>query len=310
MPSAIRRARPLRDSEAADGFSDRPLRQTRILFVSFVQALFSVRAVNDYRWDDEEDKTEIVIRDENPIKVDTVGQRPAVNFTIGAVQFYTLGLDDMMMHDFRTGKKTKGVLVPGTMSINVSSRSDIEAHDLAFHIAEQIWLQRDGFMQKGFFDLGRNNQVTPPSPAGSVVSNDSGDEWYTSTVSVPLQFSRMGAVSPLNKEIMRRAELRFRLATSRPVESTGWPDTGHNGSVSVHTGFPSSYAPQASDARGRTPDPGGIAVEGPPLVPHPLNPAKTVVVRQAFPHRAGLRGPMLNGRQLPLLQQPVEESES
>jgi hypothetical protein len=108
----------------ASSFRYTPLTHLRVLFVSFVQGLFAEAPVGAYKWFDDLDLSEIYITNENVIVAEKVGQRPAINFTRGPLQFYSLGLDDMEFYDFRTEKKTKNMLVPGTMSINCCSRED------------------------------------------------------------------------------------------------------------------------------------------------------------------------------------------
>jgi hypothetical protein len=268
-----------------------PLEHVRVLFVSFVQGLFHAAPPGHFHWEPDNDKTEIIIRDENPINVDSIGERPAINFTMGPIQFYHLGMDDLVSLQFTTGRKEKGVLIPGTMSINVSSRNDIEAHNLAWVVGEHIWLLRELFLRKGFFELGRGIQVTPPSPPGSIVAGDSADEWYLSTVSVPWQFARKSAFTPLGREIVQSIEQHIELNDPRRVESMGpaLDPTGFNLPVSIQECRPESFAPLASDARGGTPDPAGVKNNPLPLQPHPLNPAKSVVVKTVRPYRAGLR---------------------
>lgn len=305
MPSRIAITAP------EQGFPDSsfrytPLRHVRVLFVSFLQGLFAKAPPGSFRWEEDSEKTEIVIRDESPINVNTVEKRPAINITLGTVQFFSLGMDDLISYDFDTGRKVKSVLVPGTVSINCCSRSDIECHDLAWVISEHIWLLRELFLKMGFFELGRGNQITPPSAAGSIVTGDSGDEWYCSTVSIPYQFQRKSAFTPLGKEIVQSILQRLE-TVSRRVESMGAPQ-----GRAITNCFPPNYAPDASDAGGRTPDPGGVRDVFLPKQPHPLNPAKTVTVRVMYPNRAGaralIRPPGAPAAALPLVRPCVKES--
>lgn len=306
MPSKVQVSRPRRGFPGSS-FSYTPLQHVRVLFVSFLQGLFSGAPTGCLRWESNSEKTEIIIRDENPLRVDTVGKRPAINITMGTVQFYSVGMDDLLGFDFDTGRKVKGVLVPGSMSINCCSRVDIEAHNIAWIVAEHIWLLRDLFMKMGFFELGRSNQVTPPSPPGSIVAGDTADEWYSSTVSVPFQFQRKSAFTPLGQQIVRNIETRLH-TVSNHIESMGPPQGGHEYPLKVVQCFPESYAPNASDARGGTPDPAGTYINSLPKQPHPLNPASLVTLRSAHPNRAGLRNPQMQGRELPLVRPCVKES--
>ena len=288
MPGSVNRTDSNRGFPGSS-FKYTPLRHVRVLFANFVQGLFAAAPPNSYKWVEDEQNSEIIIRDENPIHVDRYGVRPCINFTIGRIQFYSLGMDDLLDYSFQTDGKTKGVLVPGTMNVNVSSRSDIEAHDLAWVVAEHIWLLRDLFMKEGFFELGRGIDVSPPGPPGSIISSDQADSWYVSTVSVPWQFARTSKFTPLGRSIVNSIETHFQLGVPKPVESIGWPSSVYGNPLNIQEYLPSAFYPGASDARGAAPDPAGVRDYSLPRVPHPLNPAKTVVVRAVYPYRASQR---------------------
>lgn len=283
MSSKIRQTRAEGDFPQND-WRTGALMQVRMLYIQFVQGLFAAAPPGTYRWTPQLHDTEIIVTDENPINVDVVGKRPAVSFTRGPVQSNTLGFDDMLEYQFDTGRKKKGVLIAGMMNVNCCSRVDLESENIAWIIAEQLWMHRELLMKAGFFEIGRNFIISPPSPAGSIVNTDSGDEWYATTVSLPFQFSRTSQITPINKHIVE--QIGFTLNVRRPnaPESLG-PVTGYN----VDTNAP------------------GV---GPNYVPHPLNPTKQVVVRAVHPYRSGLRPPSMGGRVLPIQRDTVEQSDA
>lgn len=307
MPAKLNETEPRGDLPDSS-FKYTPLQHVRVLFASFVQGLFHAAPRGSYHWEPTMEDSDIVITDENPINIDVVGQRPAITFTRGPVQFYSLGLDDMMSYDFETGAKQKSVLVPGTMSINCCSRNDLESEQLAMIIAEQLWLHRELLMKEGFFEVGRQPAIGSPSPAGSIVAGDGAREWYCTTIACPFQFYRTSKVTPLNKKIAKNIQLNLRSAIA-PIPQPFREDfVGHEVAKNIHECPPPPFAPDASDSYGRTPNPGEGAEQILPTVPHPLNPAKRVVVRHVSPHRPGLRPPSMGGRVLPISKLCVEES--
>lgn len=289
MPSRVHSNSPP-SGFPGSSFKYTPLQHVRVVFASFIQGLFAEAPVGQYHWDQDDEKTEIVIRDENPIHVNVLGMRPAIGLTIGPCQFYSLGMDDMYSFDFAIDRKVKTVLIPGTMSINCCSRVDLEAHNLAWVISEHIWLLRELLLKAGFFEIGRNIQIGPPSPAGSIVTGDSGDEWYCSTINAPWQFSRKSSFTPLGQTIANNIELRVRETMHRVDEGRGGPALAEpEFAVKVVERFPPSFAPGATDVYGKTPDPAGTRTYGLPVAPHPLNPAKLVVVETVRPFRGARR---------------------
>lgn len=291
-----------------DSFKYSPLEHVRTLFVGFFQGLFNAAPQGAYHWDPSDEDSEIYISDENVIKAETIGQRPAIACTRGPIQFYTLGLDDMMSYDFQTGTKRKSVLVPGTMIINCSSRVSLESERIAWICAEQLWLHRELLMKAGFFEIGRQPAIGSPSPAGSIITGDSGDEWYLTAVTCPFQFYRTSQFSPLGKKIVKEVSIAIRkhLEIINPQQGPiSSPSPGSPYLVEGHR--PPAFAPAASDAYGGTPDAGSTV----PLlktVPHPLNPAQRVTIRASRPNSPAVRPPGMGGRPIPIAQPAVKES--
>ena len=289
MPSRIRQTQGNGDFPDTS-FTVSPLEQVRTLYVGFCQGLFAAAPRGTFHWTPYLEETEIIITDESPIHVATIGMRPAISFTRGPVQSYSLGQDDMLSYDFATGKKKKSILVPGTMSINCCSRVDLESERLAWIVAEQLWMHREQLMREGFFEIGRQFVVGAPSPAGSIVSGDSADEWFATTVSSPFQFYRTSQSTPLGCHIVEGINLQFETQAQR-VTSQGSPANpgGADPPYAVNTSAPG------------TP---------PHVVPHPLNPAQKVTVTSANPFKPGLRPPAIGGRTIPIQSVTVEQSKT
>jgi hypothetical protein len=285
-------------------FKYNPLMHVRVLFVNFVKGLFATAPEGSYRWVPDDENTEIYITNENVIQPTVVEKVPAVNFVRGPVQFYNLGLDDLEGYDFALGRKTKGVLLPGTMTINCCSRVDLESEHLAFVIADHIWLLRDLLMKAGFFETGRGIQVGSPSGAGSIIANDRGDEFYCTPVSVPFQFARLSSFTPLGLQVVQNIEQTMQVRGRTFRGSLGAPRNNpamdHELPMAFYACPPPTFAPQARDLQ-RSPL---------SLQPHPLNPAVTVRVRTIRPNRPGQRLNPRGGSTIPIVRPCVEQSDS
>lgn len=286
-------------------FKYNPLMHVRVLFVRFIQGLFSNAPEGNYRWTSDDETTELYVTDEEQIMPEVVEKLPAVSLTRGPISFYNMGLDDLENYDFALDRKTKGVLIPGTMTINVCSRVPLEGEFIAMVIADHLWLLRDLMMKMGFFEVGRGIQVGSPSKAGSIIGNDRGDEFSCTPVSVPFQFPRLSSVMPLNRDVIQGIEQVMR--TRAPTTSTsgldptslsgGAPWRGNEYPFSVCTSWPSSFAPDARD----------LSQEHGALQPHPLNPSKLVRVKVVRPNRAGSR--LIQSRAaIPISRGCVEQS--
>lgn len=292
-----------RPSPAIPGSSFRydPLSHVRVLFVRFVQGLFRVAPEGGYRWSPNDEETELFVSDGGTVRSDVLERAPAVTFTRGGIQFYSMGFDDMEQYDFATGRKTKGTLLPGTMTINACSKAELEADSLAWTIAEHLWVLSDVLKRSGFFEIGRSIHIGAPSPAGSIIVGDRGEEAYCTPISVPYQFPRRASATPLNAVVVNSIEQRLHLGTSSRTYNLGSPrnapTTTHQSGLNIHECRPPSFAPDASNLE-----------EDLPKVPHPLNPSKLVTVRRVYPNRAGSRVLAGQGVTIPIVRPCVEQS--
>ncbi len=278
-------------------FQYNPLTHVRVLFVRFIQGLFRAAPVGSYRYSDDPELTEIYVADEGEIDAAVVERMPAVSLVRGPVQFFSLGIDDLEKYDFATGKKTKGILLPGTMTINVCAKVSLESEAVAFIIADHLWLLRDLMMQQGFFEIGRGIQIGSPSSAGSIIANDMGKEMYCTPVSVPYQFSRLSSFTPLGREIIKSIEQCLTVRPGAPVGSEGALKQSHELPYSFKLQFPPAFAPNALDVPNA-----GCSVQ-----PHPLNPSQMVTVRKV---RAGSsRSHLIHSRAaIPITPDCMEQS--
>lgn len=289
-------------------FKYTPMVALRNLFVGFCQGLFFAAPKGSYHWDEDDQLTEIVIQDESPVKEEVMQKRPLITLTRGNIQAYGFGLDDMLSYEPDIDRKTKSILIPGTMTVNCCSRVAIEAENIAWVIFEHIWLLRDLLLKNGLFDTGRNCGLGAPSPAGSIIAGDSGDEWICVPVSVPFQFVRTSSFTPLGKEVVRNIEQRLEVGPLRSLRNVGPPaEVGGNFPLQV-TSCPPGKLINSPDARGGT---ATFASQDRflPKQRHPLNPAVEVEVRTVRPYHPGVRSAVaVPGTSVPFIKPCVEES--
>lgn len=288
-----------RDPEAlVSTFKHAPLRFVRQQYLRFLQGLFWYRPKGQLHWDPDQEMSDIHITDEAPIQSAAIGSRPAILITRAPVHMMSLGLDDTVSTNLATGQKVKSILMPGTMSINCCSREPQESEDVCAWVAEQLWIMRDIMQRAGFFQIGQNVGIGAPSPAGSIVVNDSGREWYVTTATSPYQVQRTAAVTPLGQGIAKGIELVMTLGTA-PRGPT-WLPSG--------TTYSEAEASQRADLSEF--DENGMCVKGDSVE------AKTELAEPGTGYtsvlygfrRRKLKPPRIAGRRLPLQQEDMGES--
>lgn len=293
MPSSVATRTP---ETPSDMFRKAPLRFVRYQYLRFLQGLCWYRPKGDLHWNPDPKLTDIFIRDESPINSETLEGKPAISITRAPVNFLSLGLDDLLHRGGFNDKKTKSVIVPGTMSMNCCSRNAQESEDLAFWVSEQLWLLRDILQKQGFFQIGQNIAVGAPSPAGSIVANDSGKGWYCTTATSPYQIQRTGSVTPLGQHIVRSIEVML---------------TGHEDpDVLSPPGLSYAEATLGQPADLSSFDQNGVSIRGDRVesLEEKHLPGVAYEVTLYGYRRRGERPPKIRGRRLPLRQDDVGES--
>ena len=206
MPSRVATRGP--DNPAALAvYREAPLRYLRSVYLSFLQQLFWYRPPGDLHWSNTEEETEIVISSDYAIDAARANTRPGITITRAPVMFNSICLDDLLRLDQATGTKVKVVQWSGNISINCCSSVATESEELATFVAEHLWLLRHLIMRQGLFNAGQGIIIGATSPAGALVQNDGGKEWYATAVSSSYQMPRQGAVTPLGHAIFREFEI-------------------------------------------------------------------------------------------------------
>jgi hypothetical protein len=291
-------------------FQYTPMEALRSTFVGFLQGLFHNAPSGCYHWEEDENDTEITIQDESTVKEEVIAKRPVITIVRGPMQFSTHAIDDLISYDADIDRKTKGVIVSGTMTVNCCSRVSLESEKIAWISMEHMWVLRQVLIESGLYETGRGAQLGSPSPAGSIIADGKGDEYIVTPVMMPVQFIRKSSFMPLNKQVVQ--DIVNRITANIPrIRSVGpGPMSSHEYPQSLQRCPPGQFYPGATDSFGRTPTPGVDPADRLPKVPHPLNPAVQVVVKQVRPHRPGLRGFLnLGSDAVPIPSACVEESE-
>ena len=159
-----------------------PLYYFTLLFLSFLQGLFKQREEGRYRWSEDAELTEIIIADQITNTKETV---PRIITARGPAQFITIACDDMLSKSFRTDERKRLALISVPMTFNVIAKIGLEAQELAFFVADNIWEHRILLQQHGIHKIDRNFSISPETPTGAVFAPEVVPEGVMVSVVVP-----------------------------------------------------------------------------------------------------------------------------
>lgn len=179
----------VRHERLPEGIGEDPYHYVTKLYVQYLQGLFNFAPSGCYHWEPDQESTEIVIRGEAPLNMETVGKKPAITVVLGPTSFMGLGIDNMLSVNMTSGERTRtdlmvGHLIPYVLAFNDTVAMRI-AHMIAHYTrAQQRLLESPG----GFFAIARPfPTVNSPSPPGALVSGDPSGIVMVQ-VNIPFQF--------------------------------------------------------------------------------------------------------------------------
>ena len=142
-----------------------PLFYFTLLFLSFIQGLFKQRPEGEYKYSEDENITEIIIADQVTAAKETV---PRIITARGPASYITLFCDDMVKRSLKKDERKRTSLISIPMTINCIAKLGIEAQELAFFIAHNIWSHRVLLQQHGIHKIDRNFSISPETPTDAI----------------------------------------------------------------------------------------------------------------------------------------------
>ncbi len=226
------------------------LSDTKDILIRFLQDVFhqQVPGQNNFHFEPgaaseqgstDEPATELIISDQDSVNTDSVEKRPALILSRGPFAYSNTSMDQLLSLDISTGVRKHTDLLAGSFVVNCISRKGLEAERLALMVAELIRVYRRQLQKAGFFLIGAQVNVGVESPAGSLVTGDSAEDFVVVQTSFPIFYQNSWTVTPnaalldaINLKVLSVA-VRFDGTPSVPgsVDSNGIPIEGNDGVI-------------------------------------------------------------------------------
>jgi hypothetical protein len=189
------------------------------------------------------------------------------------------GLDDMVSYHMGTGGKVKGAFIPGIMNLNCAARVPLESEQIAWIVAEHLWILQDVIRSWGFYDIGNNITISAVSPAGSVIQGDSADEWVNTVVFSPYKFIRTSSITPLTHNVLQSIKVGLDYLSSGQAAYTFNDKVGyHDTNVKTRIGGDLPVIGGRVANNGTT----TLAKHSVRTMAHPFNPDCTVITQEVL----------------------------
>lgn len=157
----------IRRQSIADGqFIPNPAIFLKRTALEFLQVIFSERAPESFHYDEDDEKSRIIIADVHAVDLQTVGSRPAIVAVRGPLTWTGTGLggNSLEKRQISTGKYTFNDILTGSVAISCIAREGIEAEqigDIVFNSFKwfQPILRQYGFLSIKSLNIGAETLI-------------------------------------------------------------------------------------------------------------------------------------------------------
>jgi hypothetical protein len=125
------------------------------------------------------------------------------------ISFSEMALDNLKDLDWHTGTKTLEDILPGLFFIHCLSRNKTEAGRLGWTVFTACKRWRGILQRSGMHQFGLGLRLSPPVPAGSLVSPEPSSEMRVVTVSAPFAFRWTEKEIPLDAPKAREIQVKI-----------------------------------------------------------------------------------------------------
>lgn len=190
----------------------------------FLRWQFSMMPSGAYRFVDNEgavdQRSEIWMGSEFPIRSETPGARPAITVFRSAAQFNGISIGDLGFVDLAGGKKMLTDLVPLNLMVGVLARQSLEAEALAGAVTQLIFAYREIIIRTmpNLLYLGNRPTISPPSPPGQLVEAGKCEDWTAVMICFPAYVNFKLTIEPLNRGFLSAVGVNLTTTTPRPFQ--------------------------------------------------------------------------------------------
>ena len=186
------------------------------------------------------ERTEIVLADGGSVNTDSVEKRPVIIISRGPFAYGNTSLDQLLSKPgVSSANRVHTDLLSGSFVFNCVSRSGLEAEEIALIVAKALRYYRRELQKAGFFHIGTLVQVGSETPAGTLVSGDSDEDFINVPVSFPVYYQEswtvqknaklLAAISTTIEYVARKFDGSLLVPGS--VDATGSPIAGSDGVI-------------------------------------------------------------------------------
>jgi hypothetical protein len=188
------------------GVGEDPLLHFTKVFVRFLQLVFSTFDKGSYKWEPDQENSDILVSDQGVLRADVLEKRPAIVCMRGPAAWSNISMDQFKDYDFETGAKSHTDLVAATMVYNCLAREGLEAQRIAWIAGYATRTLKRNLLRAGMHRVGEDISYSAETDAGSLLP-DSGKDFSLVSVTVPFFFQDSYRISPVDKLLLKELDL-------------------------------------------------------------------------------------------------------
>jgi hypothetical protein len=200
-------------SPQPQGVGEDPLLHFTKLFIRFLQVVFHSFEKGSYRWDPDDQTTDIIISDIGTIGNDVVEKKPSIIVQRGQASWSNVSMNQFKSFNFETGATTHTDLIASSVVYNCMAIEGLEAQRLAWISSYSTRVLKRNLLRAGLHRVGENIEMGAESDASPLLG-DSGAEVSLVPVMVPFFFQDTYSIGPVDNLLLKDVDLRLTSGTT------------------------------------------------------------------------------------------------
>jgi len=195
-------------------------------YLAFLQSSFKQLPEGTHKWDATEDQTEIIITDQAPVKIESVGRVPHIVSIRGPVQSADLVMDHSQQQSMDGQQRTHRDMLPGSLTLNCIARDGVVAQRIAYIAYWFVKRFRRILLKHPLIhETGRQMMISGETSPGSLVAGDAEPGPIMVSVTVPFWVNEawLFEEEPDEDSILKEMELSLGVGFRGQVEAEQEP---------------------------------------------------------------------------------------
>ena len=208
MDGYVSRVSP-KQGDSTTRIRNSPFAHGKRILLFFIQELFKEPNPTGLIYSTDDKVTQILIKGTYARNQETYSKKPIVVVERGGVHIQSRTLGSIESVNYRDGGYVRTELAPSSLVVRILSENSYKAEEIAWFVASTTFVLRHVLIRQGFYHVGNQFMIGPPSPPIGQVPGDQ-SPLIMIEMTLPCSYLLQMSTTPLNRPILRDVNVIYR----------------------------------------------------------------------------------------------------